>query len=187
MKKDLRTEFLEKRLAIKNQQVYLDEIGKHLRQRNILMSDYSIGAYIPIKGELDILKILVDKFKLSLPTIDSDTDNMVFRRWQQGDKLEKNRFNIDQPLKEATEIVPEIVFVPLLAFDKKGHRIGYGGGYYDRYMQKVRAEQVTPSLFIGIGYDFQEIDKLPSEEHDQTLDMIVTERKIIINKTLNNE
>jgi 5-formyltetrahydrofolate cyclo-ligase len=85
----------------------------------------------------------------------------------------KGVLGIPTPAADAAEIVPEIVLVPLLAFDRRGHRLGYGGGYYDRTMAGLRARGAV--LAIGVGFAFQEMDAVPTASGDQPLEAIATE------------
>ena len=103
---------------------------------------------------------------------------MLFREWGEGDPSAVNHFDIPQPKETAQQLYPSVYFVPLLAFDRTGHRLGYGGGYYDALMKRLRADNQNV-LFIGIGYSWQEVDEIPAEECDQLLDMIVTESEIL--------
>ena len=86
--------------------------------------------------------------------------------------------SIREPLKEAPVIDPDLVFVPLVCFDRRGHRIGYGAGYYDRTLTNLRA--MKPVHAIGLGYGICEIAAVPYETHDQTLDAVVTEQETIL-------
>jgi 5-formyltetrahydrofolate cyclo-ligase len=97
----------------------------------------------------------------------------VFRAWKPGDPLVVGRFNIPEPDDKARERRPDLVLVPLLAFDRDGHRLGYGAGYYDRYLREARAKRTVYA--IGIAYAGQEVDELPRHDADEVLDAVVTE------------
>ena len=100
---------------------------------------------------------------------------LVFRQWAPGDALVLGRWNIKVPPEEAPEVLPDVLLVPLLAFDRRGFRLGYGGGFYDRTLEKLRTlKKVTA---IGIAYAGQEVDAVPYEEFDQRLDWIMTEKE----------
>lgn len=107
---------------------------------------------------------------LALPCIVQSRSALVFRRWAMGDALTPNAYGIAEPPATAEKVVPAAVLVPLLAFDASGHRLGYGGGYYDRTF-----EALARVLIIGVAYSGQEMPALPREPHDHRLDKIVTE------------
>ncbi len=86
----------------------------------------------------------------------------------------RHPLGVEEPLPTTPAIMPEIILVPLLAFDGEGYRLGYGGGYYDRTMEAMRRFE-TPPKFIGVAYGMQEIDQVPTGEYDQKLDGILTE------------
>ena len=98
---------------------------------------------------------------------------LVFRRWKTGDRLAPNAYGIAEPLASAEEVMPSVVLVPLLAFDAEGHRLGYGGGYYDRTFELLPGMRL-----IGVAYSGQEVVMVPREEHDHPLDLVVTEKGI---------
>ena len=90
-----------------------------------------------------------------------------------GSEVDEGAFGIPFPAAGAADLIPVILLVPLLAFDRRGHRLGYGGGFYDRTLADLRAK--GPILAIGVGYAFQEVDEVPSGAYDQRIDMIATE------------
>lgn len=151
-----------------------------IREKNLLQGENAVAVYCPIQAEVDILAIMEDyKGLLALPVIDPLTKEMQFRSWKDGDPLIKNMYGILEPSKEAELVKPDVVFVPLLAFDESGHRLGYGGGYYDKYLQKLKAEaKDRKTIFIGLAYESQKLDSIPAEEHDEKLDFILTEKKL---------
>ena len=179
-KKKLRTEFLKKRQGFVRQGAHEDLLPSFLdilQKQEWFDEEHIYGAYHPIKGEIDILTLLKGK-NIALPCLQEGSWEMVFRQWQTGDPTAFNHFDIPQPLEIAKQIFPQIYFVPLLAFDRTGHRLGYGGGFYDALMKKLRADNQNV-LFVGIGYAWQEVEMIPAEESDQLLDAIVTEREVI--------
>ena len=99
---------------------------------------------------------------------------MVFRRWAPYEPIVPGGFGTLVPAPEQPEVSPRILIVPLAAFDRRGYRIGYGKGYYDRALSEL-----GPTISIGIAYAAQEIDAVPQEPHDRRLDWIVTERETI--------
>lgn len=138
-----------------------------------------ISGYYPIRSELDCLTILktlhAARFPIALPTIVSDNEPLEFRNWDMREELVDGPFGTKQSGGEV--VVPEILIVPLVAFDLKGNRIGYGGGYYDRTLATLR-EKSQDIIAIGVGFDDQKLDSIPAQDYDQPLDLVVTEKTI---------
>jgi 5-formyltetrahydrofolate cyclo-ligase len=136
-----------------------------------------VAGYWPTRDEADprlLMKALAASgATLALPRIEARNAALSFRRWSEGDPLADNHHAIQEPLAEAPRVTPDLVLVPLLAFDARGHRLGYGGGYYDRTLCGLRA--AGPVTAIGIAYAGQEIAAIPHEANDQRLDMVLTE------------
>ena len=136
-----------------------------------------VAGYWPVRDEADprgLMQALAARgATLALPRIEESNAALSFRRWRNGDALIDNHHAIREPLAEAPRVVPNLVLVPLLAFDSTGHRLGYGGGYYDRTLAGLRA--ASPVTAIGIAYAGQEIAAIPHEANDQRLDMVLTE------------
>ena len=151
--------------------------------RNNLNVD-NIAIYYPINSEISPLKILdlVSKFDfdISLPKIKKNSKILEFLKWDGFEKLYISDFKTLVPKKSNTIVLPDVIFIPMLAFDKKFNRIGYGGGYYDATIKFMRKKKSF--LAIGLGYDKQEIVNVPILDHDQRMDLIVTEKRIIQKK-----
>ncbi len=145
----------------------------------------NIAGFYPIQDEINILPILLQAisygYKLSLPRVVKKNSSLLFISWSPGDKLEKNKFGIYEPKIGKEMIVPDLVITPLLGFDREGYRLGYGGGYYDRTFG-----QLPDALRVALCYSFQEVEQIPSEEHDQRLDYIITEKEIIKSEIQSN-
>ena len=142
-----------------------------------------VAGYVPVRGELDImplLRALVGRgHDVVLPVVARRDAPLVFRRWRPGMKLKAARFNIPAPPEEAPELTPDIVLTPLAAFDRVGHRLGYGGGYYDRTLADLRASRPAERgdvIAIGCAWAGQEIDCIPTLGTDERLDWILTEK-----------
>ena len=136
-----------------------------------------IGGYVPVNYEIDCLNILKklenEKIKISLPVIKNNNE-MEFYRYSFKFPMKINKYGIPEPFK--TKILfPNILFVPLVAFDEKLYRIGYGGGYYDRYLAKLEKKKFFKS--IGFAFSFQKVDKIPINNFDKKLDLVITENK----------
>jgi 5-formyltetrahydrofolate cyclo-ligase len=115
--------------------------------------------------------------QLALPCIASRGQPLIMRAWTFGDAMVSSQWGILQPLPDAIEVAPDIVIVPLVAFDRAGHRIGYGAGYYDITLRALRANKKV--IAIGIAFAAQEISQVPATERDERLDLVLTERETI--------
>lgn len=140
-----------------------------------------VAGYFPIRSELDpfpLMRALADRgATLALPVIIARDHALIFREWQSDENLVRGPFGIFQPSSDADEVEPDIVLVPLAAFDRAGHRIGYGRGYYDRTLKNLRATKKM--TVIGVAFAVQEIETVPRLPHDEQLDCVLTEREVI--------
>jgi 5-formyltetrahydrofolate cyclo-ligase len=136
----------------------------------------SIGGYYPVNFEADDLDILKEfekrKFSISLPII-RKRFSMNFYKWSKSEPLKINKYGIPEPISKRIEY-PEVILVPLVAFDKDLNRLGYGGGYYDRYLEKISNKKKI--LKIGLALSFQKIKKVPTNIYDQKLDYVLTNK-----------
>ena len=139
----------------------------------------NIGGYYPSNYEIDDLNILdfleKKKFKVSMPVIQKD-NQMNFYKWSRRDPLKINKFGIPEPVLSKI-IYPDILLIPLLAYDNNLNRLGYGGGFYDRYIEKI--EKIKKVIKIGLAFSFQKISSIPINQYDKKLDYIVTEKEIL--------
>jgi len=139
-----------------------------------------IGGYYPVNFEIDILEVFESlekklNIQLSLPVVKKDNE-MDFYNWSTKSLLKVNKFGIPEPEK-IKKVFPDIIFVPIVAFDKRLYRIGYGGGYYDRYIQRLSNKK---KLFkVGIAHSCQKINKVPINKYDKKLDIIITEKYVL--------
>ena len=151
-------------------------IKKHFKRKKI-----TIAGYYPSNYEVNILKFLEEaakkKFRIALPVVKSSS-NMCFKLWIFKEPLYVNNFGILEPKNSKTEIVPDLILVPLVAFDKQLNRIGYGKGYYDRSLEKIKKNK-KDMISLGIAYAFQKSKSIPVNKYDFKLDYIFTERGII--------
>ena len=154
-----------------------DRIFQFLKKEGIKAK--LVGGYYPYYFEVDTLDILKNlirkKYEISLPRI-SKNNVMNFYKWSFNEPLLINNYGIPEP-QEETIVYPDILIVPLVAFDDHLNRLGYGGGYYDRYIAKVLKKKEV--ITIGLGYSFQKIQKLPYNKNDIKLNYIITEKKIL--------
>ena len=139
----------------------------------------SIGIYYPIKSEISPLKLIEICKKLSikicLPVIFKNTNELIFSEFDNKKSLAKNKYGIFEPT-QLSQITPDIIFVPMVGFDKNLNRLGYGKGYYDRTISKLR--KLKKIFVIGLAYDNQLVMKIPIENHDEKMDIILTDKKI---------
>ena len=136
-----------------------------------------IGGYYPYNYEVEVIKILQKfeklKYKVSLPKIKKES-KMDFFSWSIKDPLSINKYGIPEPISNKI-MYPSILLVPLLAFDNNFNRIGYGGGFYDRYIKKIKKDKKI--ITIGLAYSFQRVKKIPTNKYDMKLDFIITDRQ----------
>jgi len=141
-----------------------------------------VSVYWPIRSELNtrpLIDALAGKgYRVVLPVMHKVKQPLVFRDFSPGDDLVKGPFGLSEPAEEKTARDPDILFSPLAAFDRKGYRLGYGGGIYDATLAELRPRKRVTA--IGVAYSCQEADGVPTEPHDQRLDYLLTERETII-------
>lgn len=152
----------------------------HFFERIPLATGSVVAGYAPISSEADPMAILREAdargFPCVLPSVEAPASPLTFRRWRPGDPLVDGPHGTRAPEAGAPILMPQVVIVPLLAFDKAGRRLGYGGGYYDRTLAFLRARGENNVLVVGLAFAAQEADEVPEEFGDQRLDWIVTER-----------
>ena len=159
----------------KNLEINFNKILKILN--NYKTSGKIIGGYYPYNYEVNTLEILekLEKlnYQISLPKIKKKSQ-MDFFKWSVKDLLSINKYGIPEPITDKI-IYPNILLVPLVAFDKHLNRVGYGGGFYDRYLERVK--KIKNIMTIGLAYSFQKVPKIPVNKYDIKLDFIVTNEK----------
>jgi 5-formyltetrahydrofolate cyclo-ligase len=134
----------------------------------------ALAGYMPMRTEIDPLPAMAaHPGPVGLPVVLSRGQPLRFREWTPGAALVTGEFGVQVPA-EGAWIDPDVVIVPLLAFDRRGFRLGYGGGFYDRTLEALRARR--PRLAIGFAFAAQEVPAVPVEPTDQRLDLILTER-----------
>ena len=138
-----------------------------------------IGGYYPFNYELEILNILEEleknNYTFSLPKV-SKNNEMNFFKWSKSEPLKVNKYGIPEPISNE-KIYPNILLIPLVGFDYHLNRLGYGGGYYDRYLSKRKIKNEL--LKIGVGFSFQKVKNIPVDKYDQKLDCIITEKTVL--------
>jgi 5-formyltetrahydrofolate cyclo-ligase len=145
-----------------------------------LLTPRVVSGFHPIGDEPDALALLLalanEGFTTALP-VTSRGLPLTFRKWRPGETTIPGPMNIPEPAPEAGDVEPDMLFIPLSAFDRRGHRIGYGAGHYDRTLAGLRAR--GPILAVGVAYSVCEVEAVPNEPHDQRLDYILTESELI--------
>jgi 5-formyltetrahydrofolate cyclo-ligase len=142
----------------------------------------AVSAFHPLRDEPDTLELLralaAEGFLTALPTVVGRGAPLVFRLWRPGDPTRSGAMSIAEPLEAAPAVDPDLLFVPLACFDRRGHRIGYGAGFYDRTLARLRA--MKPVHAVGVAYGVCEVAAVPYEAHDQSLDAIVTDQETLL-------
>ena len=142
----------------------------------------AVSAFHTLRDEPDTLQLLsalaAEGFATALPVVVGRESPLTFRLWRPGDPTRSGAMSIAEPLQAAPAVDPDLLFVPLACFDRRGHRIGYGAGYYDRTLAGLRA--IKPIHAVGVAYGVCEVAAVPYEAHDQSLDAIVTEQETIL-------
>ena len=141
----------------------------------------AISAFLPIRSEPDLRPLLHDLqaagHVIGLPCVIARREPLLFRRWTPGLTCESGPFGIPEPPASTAEIQPDWLLVPLLAYDREGYRLGYGGGFYDLTLAALRRQRRI--FAIGVAFDGQEVGTVPHGPNDERLDAIMTEKRII--------
>ncbi len=144
-----------------------------------------VAGYWPFGSELDPMPLMqalhARGHRLALPVVVRRRAPLVFRQWQPGDEMATHRFGMSEPRPAKPQVDPDILLVPLLAFDGEGNRIGYGGGFYDRTILQQR--HFHPLRAVGVGFSVQQVDRIPISIDDQKLDWVVTEKEALSMRT----
>lgn len=161
---------LEAAQALKNQVI------KQLTDQKLLKDGVVVAGYMALSGELDPEPTLDALFGtgigIALPVTGEPGDPLIFRTWRTGDPLNMGRFGTREPANTAPQVEPDVVLVPLLAFDAQGNRLGFGGGYYDWTLAELRQSKNIAAY--GVGFDVQEVPEVPTNALDARLDGVFT-------------
>jgi 5-formyltetrahydrofolate cyclo-ligase len=140
-----------------------------------------VSGFMPLKSEINplpLMRKLADAgARLALPAVAGRGKPLIMRGWQWGETLAAGVWGIREPTPNAPEVEPDILLVPLLAFDRSGHRIGYGAGYYDLTIAQLRAKK--PIAAVGVAFAAQELSRVPTAAFDAPLDLVLTEKDTI--------
>ena len=183
LKKQQRKKYKEIRKKISQRKKYvfksyiIDKFFDNKKFKNINI----VSSFIPIKNEIPTFELneyILSKNKiLSLPTLENKNNILIFREYKNNERLIKGKYNIQEPPRSNNIVIPDLLFVPSLAFDISGYRLGYGGGYYDRtfsYFKKIKHKFIS----IGFGYEDQKADKIIRDNFDYKLDYFFTENQL---------
>ena len=187
-KSSLRLKFIKKRRKLHSTKIFFsfDKIF-HLIKKNFSKKKPSIAGYYPSNFEVNILDLLSQackkNFKVGFPVIKKDY-KIDFKCWIPNEPLYVNKYGILEPKKQNITFKPDIILVPLVAFDRNLNRIGYGKGYYDRALKYLASKKKI--LTIGMAFSFQEATIIPTNQYDYNLDCILTDRNLIYKKTNEN-
>jgi 5-formyltetrahydrofolate cyclo-ligase len=140
-----------------------------------------VSGFMPLKSEINPLplmqKLAEAGARLALPAIAGRGKPLIMRAWEFGAPLDRGQWGIREPKADAPEVEPDILLVPLLAFDRAGYRLGYGAGYYDMTIHRLRGLKAVTA--VGIAFAAQEVPKIPTTPRDERLDLVLTEREVI--------
>jgi 5-formyltetrahydrofolate cyclo-ligase len=139
-----------------------------------------VSGYSPIRNEIDpaplMLKLALAGARLALPVVNARGKSLIFRAWSPSDRLVLGSLGIPEPSPAAAELIPNIMLVPLAAFDRAGHRIGYGAGHYDHTFAQLRKSHHVTG--VGLAFAVQETPAIPALSHDVALDFVLTEKDV---------
>ena len=180
-KAELRTAALAKRDALSDKQ--RAAAAKAVAKRGLpfeIAAGSIVSGYSPIRSEIDpvpLMRALAEQgVRLALPAVMARGKSLAFRAWSPNDRLMLGPLGILEPSPAAAEVVPDLMLVPLAAFDRLGHRIGYGAGHYDYTLAHLRKAKAIAA--IGLAFAAQEIESVPALSHDVALDYVLTEKQI---------
>jgi 5-formyltetrahydrofolate cyclo-ligase len=146
-----------------------------------IMPGIVVSGFMPLNSEISPLSLMrrlaAQGARLALPVVAGRGKPLIMRAWNFGEPLLRGVWGIREPRPEADEVEPDILLVPLLAFDRAGHRVGYGAGYYDLTIAQLRARK--PVTAIGLAFAAQEVDLIPASPRDSRLDLVLTEHETI--------
>ena len=161
----------------KNLKINLDKFISFLKKN--MPNAKKIGGYYPSNYEIDDLEILdfleKQNYGISLPIVKKN-NQMNFYEWSKREPLIINKFGIPEPVSSKL-IYPDILLVPLVGYDNNLNRLGYGGGFYDRYIEKI--DKIKKVTKIGLAFSYQKIKSVPIDDYDKKLDFIITEKEIV--------
>lgn len=179
-KAELRAKALARREALTDKQ--RTKSAQALAKRGLpveIVTGMVVSGYSPIRNEIDpaplMLRLAEQGARLALPVVNARGKSLTFRAWSPSDRLMLGPLGIPEPSPAAAELIPDIMLVPLAAFDRLGHRIGYGAGHYDYTFAHLRKSKAVTG--IGVAFAVQEIEAVPALSHDVALDFVLTDKE----------
>jgi len=177
-KKDLRADAMKRRKAAF--ECHGGEASRKIAAHGLDFLSPSAGSIVSgfaaINDEINPAPLMTwlqaEGFRLALPVMQGKGKPLLMRAWAPGDAMNPAAWGIAEPLDDKPELDPDILLVPLLAFDARGYRLGYGGGFYDRTLQRLR--KLKPVVAVGLAYDELRVDAVPAESYDERLDWVLT-------------
>jgi 5-formyltetrahydrofolate cyclo-ligase len=156
-------------------------LAQHFRGATQVPAGAVVSGFWPMGDEIDVKPLLAELHAaghpVGLPVVVGKGQPLIFRAWHPGLALVAGGFKTEVPPPSSPELVPQVLIVPLLAFDAEGYRLGYGGGFYDRTLEKLRNSGARP-LAVGVAFSAQRVARVPRDGFDQPLDWIVTEKSV---------
>jgi 5-formyltetrahydrofolate cyclo-ligase len=145
-----------------------------------------VSLYYPMHNEISPFGFIkyfnLNNFKLTLPFVRAQSRSLLFKKWDLKDNLKRGKLGNLEPFYNASDFLPQLIIVPMLMFDKNLNRLGYGGGYYDKSINELKkhfTREKKDFVTIGLAYSLQETKSIPHEAHDEQLDFIITEKKLL--------
>ena len=162
--------------------IVCDQLQKAREMGLAIDKDSIVSGYWPIRDEVDTRMVLrrlhEEGIRCALPVTQGKDKGLLFRRWQPGDILQEERFSVAVPASSQPVLIPETMLVPLLAIDREGNRLGYGGGHFDRTLLGRRHGGEGPVVTVGLAYEAQLVSHVPNDERDMRLDWLITEQNV---------
>lgn len=177
-KKALRARMRERRAAVISEQG--PQLAAAIAAHGVAFLEAAnrsiVSAFSSMPDELDtrpiMLGLAADGYRVALPVLQGKGKPLLFRAWAPGDAMNEGLWGIREPKDDKPVLAPDIFLVPLLAFDRQGWRLGYGGGFYDRTLREARSTR--PVVAVGFALDEQEVDAIPHLDYDERLDWVLT-------------
>ena len=155
------------------------KLASHAFPLSVRVESNIVSGFYPYQSEIDTRSLLGrlagEGWVTALPIVIAKGEPLEFRRWYAGETTIPGKWDIPRPLHEAPIVEPDVLLVPMLAFDREGYRLGYGGGFYDRTLALLRQKKSV--IAIGVAYAAQEVASVPHDGHDQRLDYVMTEKE----------
>ncbi len=179
----LRRKCLERRRILSGQASDFGERARKLFLERFSLSNVKVvAAYLPVRGEFDCIPLATEAsnrgIPVGMPVVRARDEPLIFRKWEPEMELVQGALKIPVPPAHCDVVVPDLIIAPMLAFDRNGFRLGYGGGFYDRTLASLRGAGLSVCA-VGLNYADLEVSDVPHDERDEPLDWIVTEKEVV--------